>query len=80
MYYGRFSDELQGQSAETVVEANHRFQVAPWLYVTPDFQYVIRPDGRSDVDDAAVFGSEIGIDSRDATPAFEACDRSWMRN
>ena len=62
VYYGAFSDRLQDQSAETVVEANHRFQLAPWLYVTPDFQYVIRPDGRSDIDDAAVFGGEIGID------------------
>jgi porin len=62
VYYGRFSDELQDQNAETVVEANHRLQLAPWLYVTPDFQYVIRPNGQSDIDNAAVFGGEIGID------------------
>jgi porin len=62
VYYGKFSDELQDQNAETVVEANHRFQLTPWLYVTPDFQYVIRPDGRHDIDDAAVFGGEISID------------------
>jgi porin len=62
VYYGKFSDKLEDQNAETVVEANHRFQLAPWLYVTPDFQYVIRPNGQSDIDDAAVFGGEIGID------------------
>jgi porin len=62
VYYGKFSDKLQDQNAETVVEANHRLQLAPWLYVTPDFQYVIRPDGQSDIDDAVVFGGEIGID------------------
>jgi porin len=61
VYYGRFSDELPDQSAETVVEANHRLQLAPWLYVTPDFQYVIRPNGQSDIDNAAVFGGEIGV-------------------
>ncbi|HEX5080239.1 MAG TPA: carbohydrate porin [Geminicoccaceae bacterium] len=61
VYHGRFSDELEGQNAETVIEANHRFQLTPWLYMTPDFQYVIRPDGRSDIDDAVVFGGEIGI-------------------
>jgi porin len=61
VYYGKFSDRLQDQNAETVVEANHRFQLAPWLYVTPDFQYVIRPNGQSDIDDAAVLGGEIGI-------------------
>ena len=62
VYYGGFSDRLQDRSAETVVEANHRFQLAPWLYLTPDFQYVIRPNGQSDIDDAAVLGGEIGID------------------
>jgi porin len=61
VYYGKFSDELQDQSAETVVETSYRFQLSPWLYVAPDFQYVIRPDGRSDIDDAAVFGAEVGI-------------------
>jgi porin len=62
VYYGRFSDKLQDQNAETVIEANYRLQLAPWLYLTPDFQYVIRPNGQSDIDDAAVFGGEIGID------------------
>jgi porin len=62
VYYGKFSDRLEDQNAETVVEANHRLQLAPWLYVTPDFQYVIRPNGQSDIDDAAVFGAEIGVD------------------
>jgi porin len=62
VYHGAFSDHLSDRSAETVVEVNHRVQLAPWLYVTPDFQYVIRPDGRSDVDDAAVLGGEVGID------------------
>jgi porin len=62
VYYGKFSDKLEDQNAETVVEVNHRLQLTPWLYATPDFQYVIRPNGQSDIDDAAVFGGEIGID------------------
>jgi porin len=62
VYYGRLSDKLADQNAETVIEANHRFQLAPWLYVTPDFQYIIRPNGQSDIDDAAVFGGEIGLE------------------
>jgi porin len=57
VYYGKFSDRLQDQSAETVVEANHRLQLTPWLYVTPDFQYVIRPGGSDEEPDAAVFGA-----------------------
>jgi porin len=62
VYYGKFSDKLADQNAETVIEANHRFQLAPWLYLTPDFQYVIRPNGQGDIDDAAVLGGEIGIE------------------
>jgi porin len=62
VYYGEFSDKLQDHNAETVIEANYRLQLAPWLYVTPDFQYVIRPNGQSDIDNAAVFGGEIGIE------------------
>jgi porin len=61
VYYGRFSDDLPDQSFETVVEINHQFQLAPWLYVTPDFQYVFRPNGSDDEPDAAVIGVEMGI-------------------
>jgi porin len=62
VYYGKFSDKLEDQNGESVIEVNHRLQLAEWFYVTPDFQYVIRPNGQSDIDDAAVFGGEINID------------------
>ena len=42
--YGNFSDDLAGQSYELTLELNHRFQIAPWLYVTPDFQYIFDPE------------------------------------
>lgn len=61
VYYGRFSDDLPDQSFETVIEVNHSFQLAPWLSVTPDFQYVVRPNGSDHEPDAAVIGVEIGI-------------------
>ncbi len=60
-YYGSFSDDLPGQSYELVLEANHRFQWAPWLYLTPDFQYIINPNGGG-IPNAAVFGLEVSID------------------
>ncbi|MEM7170045.1 MAG: carbohydrate porin [Pseudomonadota bacterium] len=60
-YYGLFSDDLPGQSYELALEVNHRFQLAPWLYLTPDFQYIINPNGGG-IDDAAVVGIEISID------------------
>lgn len=56
---GKFSDQLDGQGTETVVELNHRFQVGPWFYITPDIQYVINPNGQNDIDDALVLGVEL---------------------
>lgn len=59
--YGAFSDALPGQSAEWVLEINHRFQLGDWFSVTPDLQYVIDPDGAG-IADALVAGVEISID------------------
>ena len=58
---GNFSDQLEGQGMEMVLELNHRFQIGPWFYVTPDIQYVINPDGRTDIDDALVVGFELSV-------------------
>ena len=59
--YGRFSDDLSGQDAETVLEVNYRLQIAPWIYFQPDAQYIINPDGRSSIDDALVLGFAMGV-------------------
>jgi len=56
---GKFSDKLEGQGMETVLELNHRFQLGPWFYITPDIQYIIRPSGSNDIDDALVLGFEV---------------------
>ena len=58
---GIFSDRLPRQGAETVIEVNHRFQLTRWFYVTPDFQYVIHPNGFASVGNAAVFAGELAI-------------------
>lgn len=58
---GVFSDRLPRRGAETVIETNHRFHVTHWLYVTPDFQYVIHPNGHRNVDSAAVLAGELGV-------------------
>ena len=57
---GIFSDRLPRQGAETV-RTNHRFHLTHWLYVTPDFQYVIHPNGYRNVGSAAVFAGEVGV-------------------
>jgi len=56
---GKFSEELEGQGIETVLELNHRFQIGQWFYVTPDIQFVIKPDGRRNIRNALVLGLEI---------------------
>lgn len=67
---GWFSDNLQDaqraaglntQTAETVIELNHQFQVSPFLYFRPDLQYVIRPSGVSEIHNALVLGFEAGL-------------------
>jgi len=55
---GHFSKELEGQSDEMIVEFNHRFQMGPWFYITPDIQYIINPNGQSNINDALVLGFE----------------------
>lgn len=40
---------------------NHRFHVSPWLYVTPDFQSVIHPNGFSNIANAAVVALEVSL-------------------
>jgi porin len=59
--YGNFSDKLSGQDAETVFELNHRFQIGPWCYITPNIQYVFNPNGQHNIDNALVLGMEASL-------------------
>lgn len=61
VFFGRFSRDLDSQTAETIVEMSYTLRLTPWLSVVPDVQVVFSPSGRSDVDDAAVFGGEIAV-------------------
>jgi len=58
---GHFSEKLEGQTNEMILELNHRFQAGPWFYITPDIQCVINPNGRTDVDPAVVLGFEASF-------------------
>jgi porin len=58
---GKFSNQLKGQGTETFVEFNHRFQVSPWFYVTPDIQYIINPNGSSHIPNALVLAMEVSV-------------------
>jgi porin len=58
--YGRFSRDSPERSWETVLEINYRVNLTPWLYLTPDFQYVFNPGGE-DLPDAVVLGVETAV-------------------
>lgn len=58
---GKFSDKLASEKIETVLELNHRLQLGPWFYITPDIQYVIRPNGIKNIPNALVLGLEASV-------------------
>jgi porin len=59
----RFTDDFRAStgegSGEYVLEATYQIQVAPWLVVQPDLQYVIDPVFAAD--DATVAGLEVVV-------------------
>lgn len=68
--YGGFSRDLrraqagnpQGQQDfEMVVEWAYIIQVAPWLHLQPDFQYIIKPGGTGNIPDVLVIGAQIAV-------------------
>ncbi|MGB7950145.1 MAG: carbohydrate porin, partial [Candidatus Binatia bacterium] len=59
--YGAFSRYVPRASAETVIETNYQVTLTNWLSVTPDLQYVIRPNGSSAIKNALVLGAQLQI-------------------
>ncbi len=56
-----FSDDQIRQggtpfTAETVLEATYKIQLAPWWTVQPDFQYIVTPGGEKGIPNATVLG------------------------
>lgn len=49
------------RSQTAVVECAYRWQVNGWLYAQPFFQYFSRPNGTSDVANAAILGITAGV-------------------
>ena len=52
---------LERQTTETALELNYQVQITPAVYVRPDLQYIINPNGQNDIDNAFVVGFEAGI-------------------
>jgi porin len=59
--YGSFSGYIPQTSGEAVVEANYLITLTPWLSITPDLQYVIKPGGSSTFRDAVVLGAQLAV-------------------
>jgi porin len=48
-------------TAETVLEATYKVQLAPWWNVQPDFQFIITPSGVDASNNAVVLGVRTNI-------------------
>jgi porin len=59
--YGTFSRYIPRTTAETVIEVNYQISLTSWLSITPDIQYVIRPNGSSAIKNALVLGTQVAI-------------------
>jgi porin len=58
-----FSNRATGvQTHEMFVEANYNIHVYRGVDFRPEFQYIIRPNGQSNIRDAAVFGFKIHVE------------------
>jgi porin len=62
----QFSDSQEEQglpptSAETVIEATYKAQIAPWWSVQPDLQYIFTPSGVQGSHDALVLGVRSSV-------------------
>jgi porin len=55
------AEGLPGLTAETVLEATYKYQVAPWWSVQPDFQYIITPSGVVGSHNATVLGLRMNV-------------------
>ena len=66
-YSSEYNDGLQAvglaeKDYEAVVEINHRFVLGHGLALQPDLQYIIRPGGTGDIDNALVVGAKVSLD------------------
>ncbi len=64
--YGDYSQQYSGSKSAnytytSVLEGGYRVQVNPWAFVQPFLQYIVRPNGSSDVKNAAILGMYFGV-------------------
>ena len=68
--HGWFSDDYErsvrlagggSPTTESVLELGYRVQLNEFAYAMPEFQYIIRPGGTGDLEDALVWGVRLGV-------------------
>lgn len=63
--YSAFNQAANGaastMTAETVIEATYKFQIAPWWTIQPDFQYIFTPSAVNGSRDAAILGLRTSV-------------------
>lgn len=65
-YASQYNDGLQAaglaeKDYEAVVELNHLFLLGHGIGIQPDLQYIIRPAGTGDIDNALVIGAKVTV-------------------
>lgn len=61
--YGAYTraEGAPDRSYSAVLEGGYRFQINGWSYAQPFFQYIMRPDGAQDVQNAGILGILAGV-------------------
>jgi porin len=49
------------RNGELLLELNYRVSLASWLWITPDLQGIIQPEGRDDRADSLIVGLQVGV-------------------
>ncbi len=52
---------MRPKDFEAVLEWMYKIQITQWLNIQPDVQYVIKPGGTGDIDNALVLGFQLGV-------------------
>lgn len=68
--YGKYSKDLniqnsekglEQQNFELVYELNYKLQVNQWSFVQPNLQYIVKPKGKSTIQNALVLGLQFAL-------------------
>jgi len=59
--FARRTDALPEKDYEAVIELNYRFVLGRGISIQPDIQYIIRPAGTDEIDNALAIGAKVSV-------------------